>query len=500
MNSRLLLWCVALFALCFVVNTRHNKFPWYYHPDEPGKVEQVMEGSWNMHHPLLLLGATKVVTELRGDKSNEQAIVETGRNISALFIAGAVVALSLLAYNWRGWTAALLTGVLLATHHQLYELSHYFKEDSALLFGVACAALATRLYANRPMPLPAAFLGFACALAISGKYIGAMTLLLALPILIRVRAEKPGRVWLAFAVALVVGIAAINFPLFSHFGTFEQSLHREVSLVAEGQGGATRRVPHSEYWTIFRDNTTPLIWAALVMFLASCWRERKTLKVADWTMIALPFVYTIALSFSPKTNDRYFLPATAIFTLLSALAISDVPRRWAPIAALLMVAAQFPSWSASRPGWFAYECAFQRDDNAELIDYLRDTVPAEAVLLKDNRISLPDPEKKKHAARVGVIPQKVIGRRYAADFADFDELLARGVTHVIVSETDYGKYFRNSLRPQKGAEEKFDRSREFYTRLFSENESSLLWERERGTVIYLHPGIRLYRLRPSGSR
>jgi hypothetical protein len=159
-----------------------------------------------------------------------------------------------------------------------------------------------------------------------------------------------------------------------------------------------------------------------------------------------------------------------------------------------LIVAQFPSWSKSRPGWLEYERAFQRDDTAEMIDFLNKEVPANAIILKDNRIALPDPDRKKHASRLGVIPQKVIAERYAADFGTFDELSAKDVTHVIISEQDYGRYFRKSLKPQKGAESKFTESRKFYERL--RKEGDLLWERKRGTVIYLHPGIEVYRLRP----
>jgi hypothetical protein len=493
MKARLLLWAVALFAVCYLLNTRHNRFPWYYHPDEPGKVEQVMEGKRNLHHPLLLLGTTKVLVNATGADANEQAIVEIGRNLSAAFIAGAIVALSLLAFAWRSWPAAFLTGALLATHHQLYELSHYFKEDSALLFGISITLLATWLYDERPTATRAAFLGVACALATSGKYIGAMTLVLALPMLVIRKAQRPGVAWATFAAGLLLAIVAVNFPLFGEMQTFRDSFSREMKLVTEGQADSTQSVPHSEYWTIFRDNTTPIIWGALLLFLISRWRERQHLRAAEWLIIALPFVYTIALSFSPKTNDRYFLPATATFTLLAGLAITVPPRKWAIPAAVLLLAGQFPSWSKSRPGWLEYERAFQRDDTAEMIDFLRKEVPANAVILKDNRIALPDPERKKHAARLGVIPQKVIAERYAADFAKFDDLNAKGVTHVIVSEQDYGRYFRKSLKPQKGAELKFAESRNFYERLRTEAE--LLWERKRGTVIYLHPGIEIYRLR-----
>jgi hypothetical protein len=379
-------------------------------------------------------------------------------------------------------------------HHQLYELSHYFKEDSALLFGIALTFVALWTYSANPRALTAAGLGAACALAVSAKYIGVIGLLLAIPVMIRARGRGLG----AFLAAFAGVFALANLPVFMNWQTFLASFDRETALVIKGQGGATQRVPHTEYWTIFRDNTTPIVWVLLIAFLISRYRERRQLDLTAWLTVVFPFAYAVALSFSPKTNDRYFLPATAMFTLFAAIGACDLARLWrrsavVAVAGVLLVVAELPSWSTSHPGWVAYERAFQRDDNAELIKFLRSEVPGDAVLLKDNRIALPDPERDKHAARAGVIPQKVIARRYAADFGPLDQLKQRGVTHVIVSESDYGRYFRGSLRPQKGEEGKFAKSREFYERLFKEAE--LLEEWDRGTVIYLHPGIRVYRLR-----
>lgn len=490
----LAVWAAVLFAACMWVNTRHNNFPWYYHPDEPGKVEQVRDSDWNFHHPFLLLGTTKAVLGLTPAVESEQQIVVVGRTVSAAFVAGAAVLLSLLAYSWRGPAAAFLTGTLLATHHQLFELSHYFKEDPTLLFGLSATALALWHYWEKPTPARAAWLGVGCALAISGKYLGAISLLLAIPVLVK---RPTARAWPLFAGALVAVFLAVNWPLFSSFETFRASFNREVGLVVGGQGGATRSVPHSEYWTIFRDNSTPAIWIVLVGFLVLRYRERRNLTLLDWILAGFPFAYALALSFSPKTNDRYFLPATAWICLLCAIGAADLASHirkkgtWA-IAAALLVAAQFPDWSTSNPGWLTYWRAFQVDDNAELIEMLRREIPADAVLLKDNRIALPDPKRKKHAARVGVVPQKVIAKRYAADAGPLEQLRQQGITHVVVSETDYGKFFRSSLRPQKGEEASFARRRDFYTALF--NDAELIWERDRGTVIYLHPGIRVYRL------
>jgi hypothetical protein len=496
-------WAVLLFTFTVALHLRHNDFPFYYHPDEPGKVEQVQSGKWNFHHPMLLLATVKAVT-LKTGAHGEQAIVETGRFVSALFTGVAVVALSLLAYGWRGWPSALSAGAALAFHHQLYELSHYFKEDPALLAGVSLTALMAVACWWRLSYWRIALLGVACALAISGKYIGVMSIAIAAPILWDRREGRTLR-FSVFVAALVAAFLAVNLPLLLQLSSFSESFTREVGLVVRGQGGLTRSVPHAQYWNVFVDNTTPVIWLLLGIFLAARWRERRMVPLAHWVIIAVPFVYAIALSFSPKSNDRYFLPATALLTLLAALGIADAARlfqkrmhrRWVTFgAAVALVLGQWPSW-------IRYEHAFQRDDNAELIAWIKDKLPPTAVLAKDSRIQLPDPEKKKHASRLGVIPQRVVHRlpgkkpvRYAADLAPVhgtvEELAASGITHVAISESDYGRFFLSGLRPQPNERADFERRKAFYESLLRHGD--LTFDRERGTVIYLHPGIRVYRI------
>jgi len=507
-RSRFLLaaWCVALFAFSFALNSRHQQFPYYYHPDEPGKVEQILTGEWNLHHPLLLLQATKLGVALAGTERAEQPIVEAGRAVSALFIAGAIVALSLLAFCWRGWGAAIATGAVFAWHHQLYELSHYLKEDSALLFGIALACLTAWLYAERPSSQRAAFLGLACGLAISGKYLGIVTLGIALPVLWR---ASRTRFSAAFVIALLATVILVNLPVFAHLDTFRSSFSRETALVVKGQSGMTRNLPHSESWSAFLDNATPAMWPLLLIFFYARSRQRRSINAAEIVLTLFPVAFALVLSFSPKSNDRYFLPASALFALFAVIGASDLARLLSPrfprplvfgVAAVALVAAQFPSWSASRGGWLAYERAFQTDDNADLIAWLNSNVPPGAVIAKDNRVALPDPRRKKHAARLGIIPQKVItptweGKRtnFAADLGPLEKMRAEGITHVAVSEMDYGKFFRASLRPQDSDRANFERRRAFYERLFREAE--LLWHRDKSLVLYLHPGIRVYRLR-----
>ena len=491
MKAALVVWSLALFAATFALHSRHRDFAWYYHPDEGGKIDQVLTAKWNFNHPMLLLRASKLALDATGAPRDPQSVVEIGRAVSAVFTAIAVVAFSLFAYRWRGWSAAIAAGGSLMLHHQLFELSHYMKEDTALLCGLGLALLALGRFEEKSTLANAALLGGACALAISGKYIGAIVLLATGPTLLK---AGGGTRRVAFFAGLIIVLLAVNWPLVSDFDTFRASFARETTFVVEGQKGSTRSIPHAQYWNVFIDNTTPAIWLLIVLFLAARWGGWHAVTLTRWHIVAFPFVYALALSFSPKSNDRYFLPATAVFTLLAALGVPDVARlfgrKWAAcLAAAILIGAQVPSF-------LRYERAFRRDDSHELQAWCREKLPADAVIAKDSRIWLPDPAK---ADRVpaDAIPQRVIPAKYAADLGTLDDLRAKGITHVVVSSSDYGRYFLKSLQPKTGQEKDFARRRAFYETLF--RDGKLLFEKERGTVIYLHPGIRVYTIADPGN-
>ena len=484
MKAALVVWSLALFAATFALHSRHRDFPWYYHPDEGGKVEQVLSAKWNFNHPMLLLRTAKLALEATGAARDPQSVVEIGRAVSAAFTAIAVVAFSLFAFRWRGWSAAIAAGGALMLHHQLFELSHYMKEDSALLCGLGLALLALGRFEEKPTLANAALMGAASALAISGKYIGAIVLLATGPTLMK---AGGGKRRVAFFAGLIVVLLAVNWPLIADFQTFQTSFERETTFVVEGQKGSTRSVPHAQYWNIFIDNTTPAVWLLIVLFLAARWGGWHAVTLTRWHIVAFPFVYALALSFSPKSNDRYFLPGTAVFTLLAALGVPDVARlfgrKWtACLAAAILICAQVPSF-------LRYQRAFRRDDSRALQAWCRESLPADAVIAKDSRIWLPDSEKPDRVP-TDAIPQRTVPAKYVADLGPLDDLRAKGITHVAVSSSDYGRYFLKSLQPRTGQEKDFARRRAFYETLF--RDGKLLFEKERGTVIYLHPGIRVY--------
>jgi hypothetical protein len=514
---------LALFVLCFFSGFRHHTFPYFYHPDEPGKVEQITSGKFNYHHPMLLLATTRLTTDLLHTPKKSQAIVEVGRGVSAAFMAGAVVMFALLAYLWRGLRAGLVTGAALALHHQIYELAHYMKEDSALLFGVAWTFLAALAYTQRPTLWRVTVLGAGCALAISGKYIGVVVLGVALPVL-WVSSRTAGDRRLAhvgtFFGTFIAVLVVVNFSLFVHLVAFSQSFHHEVDLVVKGQGDVTRRVPHALYWNVFIDNSNPVIWLLVVSLITVCYQRWDRLMLPQKLLIWFPFVYGFMLSFSPKENDRYFLPATAVLTTLAAVGAESLPYLLASIyrawdtrtaqrllsrdsrraimiaASAMLIIVQITGWSSTKPGWSQYDAAFVRDDISALLTWMRRELPADAVVVADSKAGLLNPKRKKNKGRTQGIPQKVIISKLASDLGTVDELRAKGVTHVVISESSYGRFFRSDLRPKdpkKNAQ--FEAGRQFYEELLRSGE--LLFEKERGTVIYLHPGIRVYRIQQS---
>ena len=134
-----------------------------------------------------------------------------------------------------GSRAGWLVGLLVTAHAELYKAAHYLKEDTALMFGIAVFLLAAEFFTRRHDTRAVRLLGAAAALAASGKYIGIITLLFALPLVWRAR-ELPGR-WKNLLLAFLVTFLVLNLPPAQPANPFK-SLKREVAGVTTGHRGA----------------------------------------------------------------------------------------------------------------------------------------------------------------------------------------------------------------------------------------------------------------------
>lgn len=489
--------------------TRHNQFAFFYHSDESAKVAQVITRDYNFHHPMLLLTTSELLLgKSRGDvtsPTDQQRVVEAGRLVSAIFSAIAVGAFTLLAFIRAGRLAALTAGLLLAFHQQLFELAHYMKEDPALLLGVALTFLTLAMYEKQRGWSLALCCGLACGVAVSGKYMGAVMFGCALPVMILGGKLKPGHRVLHIGLLLLGALlvfALANLPLLRDLETFRASFSREMDMVAHGAKDMARSVPHTVYLSIFRDNTTPAIWLLLGVYYFRFWKTRREQSATSWALALFPIVLTIAFSFSPKTNDRYYLPVTAVVYFLASLGLMDLVRtvlprwkpaleaRWKMVGAITLLIAL----ACEAPRFHEVFRAFQYDDRRELAEFIQKNIPPDVSIAQDERVMLPDERNRKRGRVVLNLTQEVVsGKTYAANLGDLDQLRATGYTHVAVSESNYGRFFLKSLSVKDQNRAEVEKQRTFYERLFAEGE--LLFERERGTVIYLHPGLRLYSIK-----
>ena len=486
----LLVFLVALGIFLFVIGTRHNAFPYTYHPDEDSKVRQIVSGKRNFFHPLLLLTTTSAAYHSNLIEKTPLNAAIIGRCVSAFFTALAIAALTLLAWRWGGWPSAIGAALLLFLNPVGFELEHYFKEDPALLFGLATTFLALDFFWKNPTRATSAFLGIAAALAISGKYLGAVVLLFVIPIVIvRLRSTNARIAWWCFG-GFVAAIVLINLPLLRHWADFSHGLSREMDGATGGHRGLTREIPHAYYLHKLGEITPLAIWLALAATAISLLLAWKKSSAVQLLTLTFPFLFIALLSFSPKTATRYVLPATMFFSFLAGAAPGLLLRSEWPVklrVISMLVASLFVAAGVRTqvPIFQKLYTEFSTDARDNLRQWIDQKTPSTAVIAQDERVDLLANQNWKN--------RSVRTSEFAADLGSLDELKTRGVTHVAVTRQSYNRFF-SGLRPNSKEQAEFEKCAAFYRDLFQRGK--LVWESPVGEIIYLHPGIRLYQIVP----
>ncbi|MEO7933963.1 MAG: glycosyltransferase family 39 protein [Chthoniobacterales bacterium] len=490
-------WWLLLFAVVGLwLNTRQNHFPFYYHPDEVKKVDQILSGERNFNHPLLMLNVVELAWKAQGSPADRQRVVELGRETSAVFCVIGTLAFMLAAWRWRGPLAGVAAGAFLTSHQQVFELAHYFKEDPALYAGVGLFAWAAVAFYQRPTWTKLVLLAVSLALAASAKYLGAILILPALVLVwCRPIPDRKKLAQIGILLALVIGgFVLINLPIFFRLDIFEASFGKEMNWAVSGEKDVTRSVPHSLYLNIFVDNTTPLIWLLLAAFGFHLFRRKPADRFLTWCLLGTLLGWMILLSFSPKTNDRYFLPLTGLIAILAAAGFAflaaewkENPKlRWLPY--LLVIAAV--GWEIQKTQ--TYLAAFAVDDRVELVAWIDEHIPATETIGYDTKVNLPDIEVYHDLAHP--LPHRLLRKFYAADLGTPEYFEREKIRYLIITESAYGRFFLTSLKAKKGQSSEFERRTAFYQKL---REQPPLWSRPRSTVLYLHPGLEVYRYEPA---
>lgn len=487
-RSTLILALVVFFAGLGLFS-RNNTFPFYYHPDEPGKVAQLINRKRNFHHPMLMLTTCDLVRRvvLHGDAAKDpQAVVELGRWVTAAFAAATAALLALLAMHAHGLWVGAGVGALCVLNPLLFELAHYFKEDPFFGAGVAATALAVHFYSREQSRRTMACMGAAAGLAAAGKYVGAAFV----PAVMVVAAciGGPGR-WKragwVFGSALLAWLV-VDWWVFKSPELMTQSLDEEMAKAYEGEQGIMRQVPHNYYLVVQNRWGGPWVPALAVLWVAfAVWRPRR-IPAAEWLLAGAALVLYAVLSFTPKTSPRYFLPiATTLCYLAPAglahwLSLAGKQRSFAFVAILLVATA---GALQSRILWQTY-AAFRDDDRLELIAAVK-ALPPSAKLAQDDATNLPEPDRRwEHKGREP-LPQFILGAKRACDLGSIAKLRANGFTHVALCNRTFERFLGGGrvVTDPTGAGAR----RDFYETALKEGLILQTWK--QGLVTYMQPGL-----------
>ncbi len=490
---------LCIFALGLGLFTRHNDFEYYYHPDEFGKVDQLVKNKRNFHHPMLMLTTVDLVrrTVLWGDvRKNQQAVVEVGRWVTAAFAALTAATLGLLAARHYGLRAGWLVGVLTLSNPLLFELAHYLKEDPYFAAGIAATALALHAFQRTPDRRHLLWLAAATATAAAGKFVGFALVPLVLIAVWVPAADSPlgarrARVMRFLGTFLLVWLA-LNYWVLKSPGMLWHSIGEEMHK-AYGNEEAVRSVPHAYYFRVQADNGGWLAPALAGLWVLWAARNARRVSAAEWLLAGTSLAFLLVFTFTPKTAPRYYLPiATALsyFAVAGAMAWAQtLQRAWLKCAAtalvLIAVGMQSRTLAVSWRG-FAY------DDRERLQQWIAAHLPTDAVIAQDEAVNLPEPVRMpaKHAGRTP-LAQRVIGEKEIADLGDLANLKAMGVTHVAICARTYGRYMNGARNIKEGSEAAA--AQKLYQTV--NERGKVLWESPMGRISYLQPGLRLMDIR-----
>ncbi len=498
-------------ALFWIVLTAfysvHANFPFYYHNDEPSKVRQIKLGPdrWNLRHPPLMLMVTESVFQVSGLEREEQVIVRVGRATSAVFLAGAVTLVALVAWLRMGWVGAAATGLLTGINPLVFECARYFKEDAILLFGIAAFFLVVEVMNRRSaaaggLLLPSALLGLTVAWCLSSKYIGVIFLPLGILSLLVLCPRGPTRrqVLGLFGAVTLAALCLLNLPLLLNFGKALAEIQTETVKLAEGDHGVGHDTPHVLFLKrIFQviPPTSLAAIAALGLWLGV--RKFRRQDFALWLLVGFQLVHLAGLCFIAKYSDRYLLPllifvpflaVTGIFAWYGLLRGSPAPGSKEPggmqFAGPLLMILLIATLAWHLPELQQRYEGFRTDSRIELQQFIRDNLP------RDSRIAI---DEMVHLYPFMIEDRPVERSYFVADIGAIPELRERGITHVAISYDVYWRYLKENQSAAEGRQELHDHRSGVYRTLTEQGD--ILFERPNTDPKPLHPGIRLVDIR-----
>ena len=513
---------------CYIINSLHTDFPSLYHPDEDGKIEQLLSGERNYKHPQLMLEAALLVLPVDANQTDPELLMAHERIVSAMFVAGAVVLLA--------WTGAIVAGpmgffavaILAGLCPPLLEAGHYLKEDASLIFGMACVLCAGAAFARTRRAMSvigmATLLGAAAGIAASAKYCGVAFFALALLLVIVRLWRRPfwiGSIALLLLTAAAAGTwAGINYRAIDGWSDFTPVLAEEFDHSTTGHRGVALDQPNGYFLHVVLEETP---WPVLALACAApfAWLlQRRPTLFGPWLVVSIGG-YLLMLALSAIAFNRYALPATVMTYVLAGLGLVWLVRLdafdarftghirliptslWAHLDRFLCqpISARFAVYVigvGSLAGVLGVRAAdvnrqFADDSRDALREWVNTALPPGTRIATDEYAQLfgeraPLPSLRTQA--------QVYRQMWAADFGSIASLQGMGIQYVVVVSTSIDRFFSPYTHAEPGDEAWFTQRKGFYEDLAAHY--PVAWQRIAKCPLheFVNPDIRVYRISP----
>lgn len=324
-----------------------------FHPDEWifNEVSRTLKPPWHPHFfayggfLIYLYRITAEVLSSIGDPdwlSSRSRFVLIGRTYSAMASSLTLVVMALLAWRWKGasaavWSALLLAGLVLAVQH-----AHYGTTDSALTLQAALLAYASLRYLQRGSRRTILAAGIILGVSIATKIPAASFGIFPATALVlrawssRQEETRPLRRMLGHAGLLAASAIPIAILCSPYYLLDWRGLLRAMSIeraAASGMADFTYQfIDSMPYLYQLRNGLLtmgpPVVLLGLAGWLWLLARSLRHRQPADLLVLSWPTIYFLLIGGVFIKFNRYMLPLAPFFCLFAGVLLSDLSERF----------------------------------------------------------------------------------------------------------------------------------------------------------------------------